>query len=633
MLHGKKIAALCTSRINDTQVNHFMHDLNKRLVELDYRLLVYNINMDIYWKENYIPAEASVYDLVDYKTADVVIVMSEKIKSNTVSGRIIAKARENGVPAIVVDGNLEGAVCICFDYEKGFEKIVRHVIEDHEVRKPHFMAGVKGEVFSEARLKVFKRVIAENGIPFSDSMVSYGEFWSMPAIQAAQRIIDSGDIPEAIICANDIMAINVCDVLAKNGIKVPDQVIVSGFDGSEEIFSFSPTISSVSCDISLLARTVAETVLEIEEGYSVSRSILVEPQMLPNESCGCPKYIDSRLQVTSFNNGFYRYQDDLRVLFEMAGRVQMSSSAEQAAKYLNDDTYLLNDRILHNMCIVINKSCLNNEVNYFSDDVSGDFEDEMYLFYDSYSKTGGKTVPRGDSYPPLNEMFEKRCPIIYSSIVFMDKIIGYLCFSFDKYNIISYSSIFQIAAAMSTALGGYITSRHQKYLYDRVEELYKTDALTGLYNRHGFQTILSKYKKDHIHVGNPVTIISSDLDGLKYINDNFGHDSGDFAILSAANILKSSCPEDSLCIRIGGDEMLAIVFGEHSPEQILERISKSFDELNSSPGMEYTIYASCGFYKTVLTEDFDLDNALRQSDAEMYASKKRRKRENSSPEE
>lgn len=625
MLHGKKIAALCTSRINDSQVNHFMHELNKGLVSNDYRLLVYNINMDIYWVENYVPAEASVYNLIDYKTVDVIIIMSEKIKSNTVSGRIISKAKANGIPVIVVDGNCEDAVCISFDYEKGFEKIVRHVIEDHGVRKPHFMAGLKGDVFSEARLEVFKKVIAENNIPFSENMLSYGDFWAVPAKQAAQRIVDSGDIPEAVICANDIMAINVCDVFARNGIKVPEQVIVSGFDGAEEIFSFSPTISSVSCDISALAQTTYETIIRIDEGYPVGRRIFVEPQMFPNESCGCPKYIDSRLQLVCFNNGFYRYQDDLKVLFEIAGKIQMSGSIEQAAECLNDDTYKLIDRLLHNVCVVINTSCLRSEINYFSEDVNGDFEDEMYLFYDSYTKKGGRTVPRGDAYPPLEELFENRCPIIYSSVVFMDKTMGYLCFSFDRHNTDDYKSIFQIVSAMGTALGGYIASRHQKYLYDRVEELYKTDALTGLYNRHGFRTILSKFKNEHIHLEDPITIISADLDGLKSINDNFGHDAGDYAIFSAASVLKSSCPEDSLCIRIGGDEMLAIVFGEHSPQQIIEKIEKSFEELNKTPGLEYIVHASCGHYTTILTEDFDLDNAMKRSDAEMYANKKSNK--------
>lgn len=628
MLHGKKIAALCTSRINDVQVNRFVNELNTTLVRAGFALLVYNINMDVYWEENFYPSEAAVYSLVDYDTTDVVIVMSEKIKSNTITGEIIAKAKAKGIPVIVVDGEHEDAVCIGFDYELGFEKIVRHVVEYHQVKHPHFMAGNKGNFFSEQRLEVFKRVIAENNIPFDDSMVSYGDFWVTPAIKAAKAIAKLDPLPDAVICANDIMALNTCDVFAGLGIKVPEQVIVTGFDGADEIYSFSPKISSVSCDIVVLADAVCDTAVKLVNGEDVGSHIYVEPIMNPNESCGCEEYIDPMMQLSSFNNGFYRYQDDLKVMFEAAGHIQMSDSIEEAAEKLNSDAFPLHDHVLNDVCCVINKSCLNSESNYFSDSVSGEYEPEMFVFYDAYSRKGGVFVPRGETSPPLRKMFEMKCPLIYSALTFMDKPIGYVCCSIPEYNIIDYSKIFQITTSMGVGIGGHITTSHQRYLYKKVDELYKTDNLTGLYNRHGFQTEFTRCKQNASLVGKPVAIIAADLDGLKYINDTFGHDAGDNAICSAGNVLRQASPKHSLCVRNGGDEMLVVVPDCAEPQAILQNIEKCFEEFNATSGLEYTVHASCGCFMTELTADFDLDAALKLADSDMYINKKERKRRN-----
>ena len=89
MKDGKKIVALCTSRIYDPQLQAFIEILNESLKKEDARLWVYAINADIYWNEDKLPAETHVYDFIRYEYVDVVVIMDEKIKSRTVSEKII----------------------------------------------------------------------------------------------------------------------------------------------------------------------------------------------------------------------------------------------------------------------------------------------------------------------------------------------------------------------------------------------------------------------------------------------------------------------------------------------------------------------------------------------------------------
>lgn len=81
MIRDKKIVALCTSRIFDPQIQSFIEILNEELKLENAWLWIYAINSDIYWDEDTLPAEASVFDYIQYDHVDAVVIMDEKIKS------------------------------------------------------------------------------------------------------------------------------------------------------------------------------------------------------------------------------------------------------------------------------------------------------------------------------------------------------------------------------------------------------------------------------------------------------------------------------------------------------------------------------------------------------------------------
>lgn len=621
MLFGKKIIALCTARINDCFMGKFISVLNSRLHENGYALLVYAMNAELYWNEEEISTESSIYELINHEVTDAVVIMDERIKSRTVSQAIISRAKAHGVPVMTIDGKYDGVACVSFDYEKGFEKITRHVIEYHGVRKPHFMAGLRNNVFSDRRMEIFKKVIAENNIPFDESMISYGDFWGKPATEATQRLVDSGNIPEAVICANDIMAINVSNTFKLNGIKVPEQVIVTGFDGKGEIYITTPKIASVGCDSGNLAETVCDALTDIVDKKADIDDILVVPDLLVNSSCGCPECEDPISQMTLINDGFYHYQDDMKLLFEISGKMQTCDTPEQMASHLHH--YMLKD-----MHCVINKSCFRREVDYFSEGEMPAFDREMYMIYD-HSLDNYEFIPivrlQSDADPKLERMFKLDAPLIFNSVVFMGRTLGYVCFYAEKIDIIERFRWFQISMTLGVGLGGYLIRQHQKYLSEKVEEMYKYDALTQLYNRNGFNSAFRTLKSQSSRHGEAVAVISVDLDGLKYINDNFGHDAGDQAISMVAYALQNSCPNDALCVRYGGDEMLAVIPGDFSIDEILSKIESILSDINLTSNKEYTISASLGCYQTKLTMDFDLDAAVKQADLLMYSKKKAKK--------
>jgi len=147
------------------------------------------------------------------------------------------------------------------------------------------------------------------------------------------------------------------------------------------------------------------------------------------------------------------------------------------------------------------------------------------------------------------------------------------------------------------------------------------DSLTSLYNRVYFDLELERLQDSRQY---PISIFMADVDGLKSINDAFGHSAGDRLIKRAAEVLRKSFRNEDVVARVGGDEfgiILARTPDEAIPN-ILARINKFLNEFNTDLS-ESEIHLSIG-YSTAEKGD-QLDQVLREADIEMYAQKTERK--------
>ena len=611
MINNKKIIALCTYGIYDPQIFSFIIELNELLKNKDCFLFVYTLNTEIGNGGDFYNAESYVFDLVPFDRVDAVIIMDERIKSRTVVQHIVDRANEYNVPSIIIDGEYDGTSIVKFDYARGFEKVVRHIIEYHHVTKPHFMAGKASSPFSNERIEVFKKVLSENGIAYDDSMLSYGDFWSIPCRNATKKLLERDELPQAIICANDIMAINVCDVLHSAGINTPDDILVSGFDGIDEAFLSTPGITTAICDSKSLAASVMETVMANLQG---ERNVIkwVIPTFVSNQSCGCPRSdIDSFSKVHEFNNRFYHHQDDIHIMQNLTAVLMCCETFEECAHHIRNT-------IVEPMCCIVEDGIFNVKRNYFLEDVEPTTKSIIYNYFKSES--GLAPYNEETILPYLNSLISAGYPLIFNALEYMGKSIGFVCYSYENYNLLNYTRMPSITNALSMGLGVFITLRYQDYLRKKIQKMYQLDALTGLYNRLAFLSKFEEVKDNPQLSGHPLTIIMADLNGLKKINDSYGHASGDKAIAAVASAIKAACPLGSLCVRFGGDEMLALILGDYDVNAFISQMQHRLEE--DSQKLGFTVSASYGSHKALLSKDFDLDKVISIADENMYKMKK-----------
>ena len=212
--------------------------------------------------------------------------------------------------------------------------------------------------------------------------------------------------------------------------------------------------------------------------------------------------------------------------------------------------------------------------------------------------------------------------LIFNALEYMGKSIGYVMYATDEYDLIEWSRFPNITNCLGMGLGGFITLRYQDYLREKISRIYQIDALTGIYNRLAFINKFEELKQNPDYLGRQVTILMTDLNGLKQINDNYGHTAGDQAIAAVAQAMKQTCPQDAICVRFGGDEMLALFLGPCDEGEFVDKIQKTL--ATDSMKFNFSVSASYGFCSTTLTDDLDLDKIIAIADEQMYKMKKRR---------
>lgn len=161
----------------------------------------------------------------------------------------------------------------------------------------------------------------------------------------------------------------------------------------------------------------------------------------------------------------------------------------------------------------------------------------------------------------------------------------------------------------------------------KLAEMSKTDQLTGLYNRWGFLENVQALVTDPMNYGKEVMVLYADMDNLKVVNDQYGHDDGDFAIKEIACILKEAFRNTDIVARFGGDEFVAFaIIGTSDYEEIMRnRIMKLTVAHNERAKKPYRIEMSIGICETVCSTALDITEVLDIADKRLYMEKKRKK--------
>ena len=177
--------------------------------------------------------------------------------------------------------------------------------------------------------------------------------------------------------------------------------------------------------------------------------------------------------------------------------------------------------------------------------------------------------------------------------------------------------------------------RFGKMMRDRKGEeallaLSLTDELTGLYNRRRFFVLTEQCLKVAIRAKKRSLLLYIDMDDLKLINDHFGHNDGDQALIDLASILKNTFRESDIIARIGGDEFVVLLEStDENDEMLITRLDENIRDYNAKASQHYKLSVSVGAAQFDPEYPISIDELLSKADALMYAQKRKRRKKES----
>ncbi|PRX29913.1 response regulator receiver modulated diguanylate cyclase [Orenia metallireducens] len=172
----------------------------------------------------------------------------------------------------------------------------------------------------------------------------------------------------------------------------------------------------------------------------------------------------------------------------------------------------------------------------------------------------------------------------------------------------------------------YAIERHK--LLKKLESKSITDELTKLYNRRGFLSMLEQQIKMAKRRDEKFLLVYADVDGLKGVNDNLGHNEGDRLITDAATVLKDTFRDSDIIGRIGGDEFVVISIdsSKESIELLKKRLVDKIKAHNKHENRSYQLSMSIGIVEYDPNHPVDMDELLKEADDLMYLEKQQRKK-------
>ncbi len=223
-----------------THVRRIIEGIMAQCEKYDYDLCAFTSNVHFSFPHrNYRLGEANIFELANLDELDGVILDNVTLvgdEGDQIQKRLLERLAEyKDLPKFALELPADGVELIESDSEEVLREECRHVIEDHGRKKICVLTGTKGNEIAENRLRIFLDEIKKHGLEVLPEHIIYGDFYYFSGDTLAKDIA-SGKIerPDAVVCASDCMAMGLVDRLDKLGIKVPEEIVVVGFDASDE---------------------------------------------------------------------------------------------------------------------------------------------------------------------------------------------------------------------------------------------------------------------------------------------------------------------------------------------------------------------------------------------------------------
>ena len=554
------------------------------------------------------------------------------------------------VISVAIPLNLPNCYTVQVDCKKSYMDVVTHLKNVHGCRNIGFLSAAATQS-KEAieRLDAFKEAMAANKLKFNEKNLFEGKFTDFDAEAALKKTLKTkADVKfDAMVCANDMMAIGCYRVLKELGLSIPNDVKVVGFDDAQFANRADPRLSTINQDIYNQGFECAKTALAVLNEEDVPKIIYSDPETKFRQSCGCiplsssedvyrnvkGEIVEEGAHLISRLNQYMNDLDERNNIIILLDILKGTNTMRQ---------FYYNLKHIVHLCamddMVINLYPMPIYMDYNEDFV---IPEKMELNMYSDIKNNREEFNPGTRFNPNSIVFSEpsldsgKGQYILHPIFSGETSYGYLLCKINKKKFSDYAIYLKIIITSICSSIEYtnrlleterLTNKYTELQEDNTSltKQSKTDELTGVLNRRGYyefgqRTLDIIQEMEHAGI-----VFFADMDNLKKINDTYGHDAGDDAIRLLAEVFKSVFRNNDVIGRLGGDE-----FGIVAPGMIIEHvplIRKKIDETCKKESkrrkLPYTLSVSVGYAS--LEKSSLLKQLMSEADEMLYKEKRKK---------
>lgn len=609
----RKIIMLC-SVWHEDYISGLLRGIKKRVDEEDLELHVF-VSYDTAGDSSFQKKEQEIFDVPELGEYDGILIASTSEGNKPLMERLIAEGKRLGKQILSIEKKFEDTPSTGVDNYREFYRLVEHMITEHGCKIMNYVGGPITNDENQERYRAFCDCLKQYGLAVEEQRVGHYKFMTEDGRQAYNTWKAQGlHLPDAVICANDNMAIGYCNAAIEDGYSVPEDFRITGFDNFDEGQFYTVSLSSINRNWERLGYDSLGKLVQFIEQTEPAADFYTDGNLVLNESCGCG--LNKRNVKADLAHVYHKKKYVERMgLNQRMCRMQLCRC--RTLKEMQEQLKWCLDTInIHDVAF-----CLNSTL--FEEEMAGD-KQGYDRFMHVCTREFKAEMNRKRTLDP-SELFtdDSGHIYIYSSVYFGRDTYGYVVAPYrdDYMKNDRYRSFKEMVAI---ALESIRQREELNRMNMKLQQLYVQDPMTGLYNRFGYMNQAEKYLQSH---ENKIYLIYADVDNLKTINDSYGHAVGDLAIRGVAQALNSVFGNDGICVRMGGDEFLVMDASKEEAEVSAKEqaVSEYLEDYGKRISLPFVLHASMGHISSEGSEE-SLEILVKQADNKMYEMKQKRKK-------
>ena len=622
MSGNRNLICICLSQAHTFLKTDLVSELEICARKEGYGIVAFNSSLDYYWSHKGTNVTGCVYDLIRYDRMAAMVVLHDNIYDMPLLEKMIRTGNEQGIPVFYLGGKHKGCISIVDDYAESYKQIIRHVIRDHGARDTFFIGGLPDEDNSVLRLKCYREVLAECGLPCPEENIAYGDFIEPMAADIVRGLIrDRERLPRAIICANDSMAAAACDELKKHGVRVPEDVIVTGFDGTPTAYLVQPQLTTCSSNPSELAQQVLSLLKDFTAGKPLPKVCTHPYRPVLAESCGCPGFIHERFNALhTFRQAEALYNHENTIYYGVEQMLDMHDVHEILEKI---SALLLPDSALY-----LNRSFLETGLEHEYDSKILDSELIMIPYRAPETPLVFRKVYLKDMPLPSEGAGATIVNVVHSNT----QVCGYYAACTEDLGADA-QFIKRVSDVLNLVFAVQISRLRQRQLRANLENNLYLDPLTGLDNLRGLTRWFENACDDPANMHRSLALSVYSIQRFSYLYETYGMAEIESVQRLAAKYLKEANPRAAAIAKVSEDQYVVVDTAEN-PEGLAAPINEGTAEFfrriesyNAESSRPYFLEISCGC--TTLDRNWKsttLENLVHLALGEMYLTRMRENR-------